>query len=234
MPREVEIEERMKPHFIAMFTVTSLVASVALGDIYYDAEGDIATGNPNLDITSFEVDNDGTNLSMSLTVSNLDADWGNYMVFMDILGMPDNYNGSGDNDNPWFRDVGGLEGTDIFVGSWAGGGGGMQYWEFYDSGWNQPDTTYSMSIDWATSTITWDLFGFVTAMENMGVDTIGFEVATTGGNGGDPAIDLLGGEGTQPGWGGGSTSTDLMYYQIPAPGTLALLLVAGIARRRRS
>ena len=36
MPGEVEIEERMKPHFIAMFTVTSLVASVALGDIYLD------------------------------------------------------------------------------------------------------------------------------------------------------------------------------------------------------
>ena len=222
----------MKPHFIAMFTFTSLVASVALGDIYYDTEGDIATGNSNLDITSFEVDNDGTNLSMSLTVSNLDADWGSYMVFMDIPGLPSNYNGSGDNDNPWLRDIGGLSGTDIFLGGWADEGGGMQYWEFQS--WWQQGEWGTLSIDWASSTITWNLVGFVTAMESEGVDTIGFEVATSGGNAGDPAIDLLGGEGTQPGWGNGSTSTDLMYYQIPAPGTLALLLVAGIARRRRS
>ena len=33
MPREVEIEEKMNPRFIAMFAVTSLVASVALGAV---------------------------------------------------------------------------------------------------------------------------------------------------------------------------------------------------------
>ena len=63
-----------------------------------------------------------------------------------------------------------------------------------------------------------------------------FEMATTGGGVGDPAIDLLGGEGTQPGWGGGSTSTDWMHYEfsaIPAPGVLALFAIAGITRRRR-
>ena len=34
-----------------MFIVASCVTSVALGDIYNDPTGDIATGNPNLDIT---------------------------------------------------------------------------------------------------------------------------------------------------------------------------------------
>ena len=72
------------------------------------------------------------------------------------------------------------------------------------------------------------------SLGSQGVETIGFEVATTGGSWGDPAIDLLGGEGTQPGWGGGSTITDLQYFTIPAPGTLALLMMAGICRRRRS
>ena len=76
-------------------------------------------------------------------------------------------------------------------------------------------------------------------MEFNGVsfDGISFEVATTGGGWGDPAIDLLGGEGTQPGWGQGSQSTDWNYYQfstIPSPGALALLALAGLARRRRS
>ena len=67
-----------------------------------------------------------------------------------------------------------------------------------------------------------------------GVTEIGFEVGTTGGGWGDPAIDLLGNEGTQPGWGGGSTITDLQYFTIPAPSALALLAMAGLSRRRRS
>ena len=85
MPREVEIEERMKPNFIAMFTVTSLVASVALGDIYVDPTGDIATGNPNLDITQVEVTDNGADLFVSMTFADLDADWGNYLLFIDVF-----------------------------------------------------------------------------------------------------------------------------------------------------
>ena len=124
MPKEVEIEERMNPRFIAMFTVTSLVASVAVGDIYYDSEGDIATGNSNLDITQVEVTTNGWDLSISITVADLNADWGNYLIFMDYDGA----SGAPENNNPWGRDVGGYEGFDSFTGAWLNDGGGYQHW----------------------------------------------------------------------------------------------------------
>ena len=63
------------------------VTGVAVSDIWYDPTGDIATGNPNLDITSFEVTDDGQDLTMTLTVDELNSDWGNYMVFMDLHGF---------------------------------------------------------------------------------------------------------------------------------------------------
>ena len=234
MPREVEIEERMKPHFIAMFTVTSLVASVALGDIYVDPTGDIATGNPNLDITQVEVTDNGEDLFVSMTVADLDADWGNYLLFTSLPGT----SGSGDNDNPWGRNISGLEGANWFSGTWLTGGGGIDTQTYFGGmGW-QPGTwdifDSSVSIDWATSTITWTYSDFVSMASAMGHSGIDFEVATTGGNWGDPAIDTLGGQGGN--WGEGSTGawTYHEFTGVPAPGALALLMMAGIGRRRRS
>ena len=219
----------MKPYFIAMFTVTSLFAGAAMGDIYYDAEGDIATGNSNLDITQVEVTTNGWDLSISITVADLNADWGNYLIFMDY----DPANGAPENNNPWGRDIGGYAGFDSFTGGWLNDGGGYQQWAFAGDNWYQQYETQP-TIDWASSTITFNYMDLAYSLGSQGVDTIGFEVATTGGDWGNPAIDLLGGEGTQPGWGGGSTITDLQYFTIPAPSALALLMMAGIGRRRRS
>ena len=215
---------------IGIFVVSSLVTVVAMGDIYMDPTGDIATGNANLDITQVEVTDNGTDLVVRLTVDDLNGDWGKYMLFMDTQS-----GGSGDNDNPWGRDVGGLSGMDIFAGSWIDGGGGVVVAEYADPGWNQnTGIATSTWIDWDTNTIEWNFYDLVTDLIAAGVTGFDFEVATTGGGWGDPAIDLLGGEGTQGGWGQGSTSTDLMHYELPAPGALALLAIAGLDRRRRS
>jgi hypothetical protein len=215
---------------IGILVVPALATTVAMGDIYMDPVGDIATGNANLDITQVEVTDNGTDLIVRLTVDNLDGDWGKYLFFADFTD-----GGSSDNDNPWFRNIGGLSGTDYFVGSWLDGGGGASASYHYDGGWQGGDSP-AMSIDWATSTITWTLTDLMSEAMASGATGFDFEVATTGGNGGDPAIDLLGGEGTQPGWGGGSTSTDWMHYEfsaVPAPSAIALLAMAGLARRRR-
>ncbi|MEE2907888.1 MAG: MYXO-CTERM sorting domain-containing protein [Planctomycetota bacterium] len=202
--------------------------STAIGSTYTDPVGDIATGNANLDIVSVEVVDDGWDVEISLTVSDLDGDWGKYMVFFDYTA-----GGSGDNDNPWIRDVAGLEGMDLFLGSWADGGGGAAMNAHNGSGWGDSDIGVTTQINWEGDTITWRLAGFMNELANSGAAGFSFEIATTGGNQGDPAIDLLGGEDTQPGWGQGSTSTDQAFYAIPAPGALALLGLAGLAGRRR-
>jgi len=219
----------------ALCVVTSLVTSVAMADMYYDPTGDIATGNPNLDITSVEMSTSGWDLVVTITVDDLNADWGKYMVFMDF---GDDYLGefgAPENNNPWGRDVGGYAGFDSFTGIWIDGGGGMaQYGWGGAGGWNELYSGPYVNIDWENNSITFGYMDLAYALGVNGVTEIGFEVGTTGGGWGDPAIDLLGNEGTQPGWGGGSTITDLQYFTIPAPSALALLAMAGLSRRRRS
>ena len=210
----------------------SLVTTVAMGDIYYDPVGDIATGNPNLDITQVEMTTSGWDLQVTITLDSLDADWGNYMIFMeygdDYLGEF----GAPDNDNPWGRNVAGYAGFDAFTGIYLSGGGGMLQYAWGGDSWNEVYSS-SVNIDWDNNSITISYMDLAYALGASGVTTIGFEVGTTGGNWGDPAIDLLGGEGTQSGWGGVSVITDLQYFTIPAPGALALLALAGLGRRRR-
>ena len=216
---------------IGIFVSSLLVTAVAVGDIYTDPFGDIATGNPNLDITQVEVTDNGVDFFVSMTVADLDADWGNYLLFTSVPGA----SGSGDNDNPWGRNISGLEDAQWFSGTWLAGGGGIDT-QTYDGGWH-PGTwgafDSSVSIDWATSTITWTYSDFVGLLSGGGYEGIDFEVATTGGNWGDPAIDTLGGQGGN--WGEGSTGA-WTYYEfstVPAPGAFVLLAVAGFSRRRR-
>ncbi|MCH2140342.1 MAG: hypothetical protein MK100_04830 [Phycisphaerales bacterium] len=210
---------------------SGLMVAPAFGAVYTDPVGDIATGNPNLDITQIEINDDGNDLVVRMTVDQLDADWGKYLFFMDALD-----GGSGDNDNPWGRDIGGLAGMDIFLGTWLDGGGGVQGYEYSASGWGGLSYAVSVWADWDNNTVEWNFVNLVADMSALGVTGFDFEAATTGGGAGDPAIDLIGAEGTQPGWGGGSTSTDLLHYDfstIPAPGLLMMFGLAGLATRRR-
>ena len=228
------MERRMKK-LIGMFAVTSLISGAVFADMYYDPEGDIATGNPNLDITSFEITDNGDDLFMTIEVADLSDDWGNYMIFLDIPGMENlnpGFSGSGDNDNPWGRDVSGLAGTDFFLG---GGSWGNETYRYYGSGWeNHSDTDWVSSFfDSSANTMTFVFNDLVTDSMTYGFEGVNFEVGTTGGNWSDPAIDLLNGTGGN--WGGSSEGA-WEYYQfstVPAPSALALLAVAGLVRRRR-
>ena len=225
--------ERSLKKALGIFVSTLLVTSVAVGDIYTDPTGDITTGTPNLDITSVEMTTSGWDLLVTITVADLNADWGKYMVFMDY---GDNYNGNfgaPENNNPWGRNVIGHAGFDSFTGIWLNGGGGLEHYGWDGSGWHGQYSGPGIDIDWDNNSITFGYMDLAYALASDGVTQIGFEVGTTGGNWGDPAIDLLGGEGPQAGWGGVSVITDLQYFTLPAPGALALLAMAGLGRRRR-
>ena len=220
-------------NLIGIVVVTSLVTSVALAEMYYDATGDIATGNANLDITSAEMSISGGDLLVTITVDDLNADWGKYMVFMDY---GDDYLGefgAPENNNPWGRDVAGYAGFDSFTGIWLDGGGGMSQNAWSSGGWYEQFSAPLVDIDFANNSITFGYMDLVQTLDANGVTEIGFEVGSTGGGWGDPAIDLLGNEGVQGGWGQGSTITDLQYFTIPAPSALALLALAGLTNRRR-
>jgi len=220
-------------NLIGIVVVTSLVTSVALAEMYYDATGDIATGNANLDITSAEMSISGGDLLVTITVDDLNGDWGKYMVFMDY---GDDYLGefgAPENDNPWGRDVAGYAGFDSFTGIWLDGGGGMSQNAWSSGGWYVQPNDQLVDIDFANNSITFAYMDLVQTLDANGVTEIGFEVGSTGGGWGDPAIDLLGNEGVQGGWGQGSTITDLQYFTIPAPSALVLLALAGLTNRRR-
>jgi hypothetical protein len=220
-------------NLIGIVVVTSLVTSVALAEMYYDATGDIATGNANLDITSAEMSISGGDLLVTITVDDLNADWGKYMVFMDY---GDDYLGefgAPENNNPWGRDVAGYAGFDSFTGIWLDGGGGMSQNAWSSGGWYEQFSAPLVDIDFANNSITFGYMDLVQTLDANGVTEIGFEVGSTGGGPSDPAIDLLGNEGVQGGWGQGSTITDLQYFTIPAPSALALLALAGLTNRRR-
>ena len=222
-------------NLIGIVVVTSLVTSVALAEMYYDATGDIATGNANLDITSAEMSISGGDLLVTITVDDLNEndDWGKYMVFMDY---GDDYLGefgAPENNNPWGRDVAGYAGFDSFTGIWLDGGGGMSQNAWSSGGWYEQFNGPLVDIDFANNSITIGYMDLVQTLDANGVTEIGFEVGSTGGGSSDPAIDLLGNEGVQGGWGQGSTITDLQYFTIPAPSALALLALAGLTNRRR-
>ena len=62
-------------------------------------------------------------------------------------------------------------------------------------------------------------------------DTFSFDLASTGGGGGDPAIDLLSTDVVQAGWGKNSTAPMAYSYTVvPTPGVLALI---GLSNRHR-
>ena len=207
-------------------------APAALADVYYDAVGDIAVGNANLDITQVEVTNDDDNLYMTLSLNGWE-DWTKLLVFMDA-GAGDTTSGT---DNPWGRAISTDWDFGSFYGTFFDSGDVVQDWNWDGSGWDlTAESSPGVDRGAATVSYTW-------ALSALGIgagDTISFDVATTGGNGGDPGIDLASTSTVQPAWGAGtSQSITPLTYTLPStpvvPGIGGIFALAGIGlvgRRR--
>ena len=125
----------------------------------------------------------------------------------------------------------GTNAIDAFAGIWVDGDGGSQTFTASNNGnWNGSDLGSQITISGNKVSTKFSLDDL-----GLGVgDVIKFDVGTTGENNGDPATDLISIGSTAATWGGVATAGELRSYTlVPAPGSLALLGLAGFATRRR-
>lgn len=228
--------------FLAAATSIS-VHAVVITDSANDIDPGIATAGGSLDILSMEVTNTPTDLLMTLTVNgdiSSPTDWGQFMIGI-ATGGTGTTTGNG-----WVRPInmdspGG--GMDYWIGSWVNAAGGSQLWSYNGSSWTNtgalPGFTFTPGV---TSNIT-----YTTSLASLGLsvgDTFYFDAYSSGGGGGDSAVDALSNPNISiVSWGQiytSNTTNGISSYQIiPEPVSLALLGLAGAAfglhrlRRRR-
>ena len=245
----------------AAFAVSSSFAVEGSTSPYSDPAGDIdagiSTGNGTLDILGMEVSNTATDITFTLTVNgNISTtDWGKFMVGIATGKTDGTLTGNGwdrpinlsyDND-PFAVQVLGMN---HWIGSWVDAGGGAQFFT-YNSGtllWEGPAalTNFSLSAG-ATSEINMSLS--LVSMSLLPGDVIYFDAYSSGGGGGDSAIDALANPNVSiTDWAGPYTSyataaggPGLNSYTVavPEPSTYALLTLGalalgGYAARRRA
>lgn len=226
---------------LAIMALLALVAVPAQASVfsvtYNDSVGDVFTGAGGgiLDIVSLEVSNDATNISFKFTLAGdvLAAEWGKYMVIIDSAPGGD---AAG---NGWGRPISMPSGADSWIGSWVDGGDGMELYN-YSGGWPFPPNyatwlgSPEIGISKTSNTVT--LTSTLAAMNLSIGQTFLFDAFTSGGGGGDGAIDSLGNPNQQVGdWGDFSEAHPLTYRVKPEPTTLTLLGIGALLmiRRRR-
>lgn len=203
----------------------AVAASANAGVVYNDATFDtFDNGLANLDISSVEVTNDDTTLSIWVTTREF-ANWTKYMLFL-------NTGGAGTGSNAWSRPVD-LNGQtiDFFAGSWVDQpSNNTQFVNWGGSEWNWGGAqTLSNSVSGNTV-----CFSFSLASLGLSAgDSLLFDVATSGG-GNDPGVDHLSRATLATnGWGEASVAGEFLKYNvIPAPGAFALVGLAGLMGRR--
>lgn len=223
---------------IAALVVAIAAMPASASIIYQDSVNDVFTGAGGgiLDIVSLEVNNDATNISFKFTLAgDVDlTDWGKYMVILDTVPGGDPVG------NGWARPISMTSGADYWIGSWVDSGNGAELYN-YSGVWSRTEATYDpapfndISISKSGNTVT-----ITTLLANMGLsagDIVFLDAFTSGGGGGDGAIDSLGNPNQQVGdWGEPSNAHPVTYQvKVPEPSTMALIGLGALAliRRRR-
>lgn len=259
------------------FILSAALAIVAIGmavfavegssSPYTDAIGDIdpgiTTANGTLDIVGMEVSNTPTDITFRLTVNGPvnDPNWAKYMIGIATGKTDGTQSGNGwgrpinlsyDND-PFAANVLGMN---YWVGSWVDGGNGSEVYSFDDTAttWTRLGATWDAGTypypyivtPGAQSTIEWQ---FPLSLLNLTAgDLMYFDVYSSGGGGGDSAIDSLANPNISvTGWGGPYTSyatvaggpgLNSYIVQVPEPSTIAMAAGAALGglvmlRRRK-
>lgn len=236
--------------FVSGIALTA-VASTAQAQVstYTDAANDIdpgiSTAGGTLDILGMEISNTASDIVFRLTVNgNISStDWGKFMVGIARVGGSGTTTGNG-----WNRPINmnAASGMTNWLGGWVDGGGGAESYVFQTSAFSRVGATWNGDFPGsfafaaaATSSVTWTV-----SLASMGLsvgDTFLFDAYSSGGGGGDSAIDALANPNVSvTGWGGpytsGGSNPIYSYTVVPAPGAVALLGLAGLiaGRRRRA
>jgi len=219
-----------------LFAVGSALAVVAGAQavLFTDAAGDVAVpGNPfpHMDILSVNVTNTASSITFDIALagSPIATNWGKYnMVARKVGASPLD---TGLQNNPWARNYQLMGGSNAFIGSWVDQpSSNQQNWTFNGS-WNLVNTV--------SNTVTATNVILTSNLADLGLavgDQIVFDVVTTGGNGGDTAVDSLTGP-VPAGWGDFVSLHGEQYNitAVPEPATMAVLGLgaAALIRRRR-
>jgi hypothetical protein len=212
-------------------------------DLYTDSANDIdpgiATAGGTLDILSLEITNNASDIVFKLTVNgSVNAtDWGKFMIGMAQGGA------AASNGNGWGRPINmdsPIGGMTRWIGWWVDGGGGAENLVFSGGSWSLAGATYNGNFGGFFAAAGNEMT-YTMSLSSLGLnlgDTFYFDAYSSGGGGGDSAIDALANPNQSvSSWGDTYTSTGtnlFSYTVVPAPAALAVLGAFGLVRGRRS
>ncbi len=194
---------KLNPYLLALGLAAG-AASAQTTQNYTDATGEVAVGTfPHLDITSVDLTVNGGDVTfrINLAGSPVATNWGKYMI-----GIRSNPGGT-TSGNGWGRPINMAGGMTHWIGSWVDDGGsptnsGGQVFNF-TTGWSNSGTPPAVSRDATGVTIVTT----TTALALSPGESFSFDVYTSGGGGGDSAVDALSAPASSiTGWGGPFTT----------------------------
>ena len=221
------------------------INSAFAAQTYTDAIGEtINSAGGTIDFVGAEVSNTATDLVISLKVDGNvgTTDWGKFMIGIATTKTDGTTSGNG-----WNRAINlsapSGKGMNFWTGAWVDGGGGSELYK-YTSGtptgsWSNIGSSNQQIGTYATGK---SLLTYTYSLATLGVtvgDTIYFDAYSSGGGGGDGAIDALANSAQSIGaWGDSYTSSgpNLNSYTVipePSTGVLMGLGVAGLLVVRR-
>ncbi len=215
------------------------LATTANAVTYNDTVGDILPTNAIMDIVSMEVTNDLSNITFKLKLNGdvVATDWGKYMIGIDKAP------GGDPTGNGWARPISQPSGMDLWLGSWVDSGNGLETYS-YGGAWSLTGATYNGTPNLTISKLA-DTVTLTVGLANLGLapgNIIFFDAFSSGGGGGDGAVDSLANPnqsianwGDAYAFGPGSNNPELTYLVVPEPATLTALGLGALAliRRRR-
>jgi hypothetical protein len=205
---------------LAGVLLLKIVGAASAGQLYNDTSGDVIVPGspfPHLDIASVAVSNTATDLVFKINLNGdpVATDWGKYMIGIDSTA------GGDPAGNGWGRPIGMSSGMDFWLGGWADSGSGLELRNWTGSSWGLQAASYNAVPPLATPTKTSSSYTVSVPLAYMGLgigSTFSFDVYSSGGGGGDSAVDALGNLSPSiSDWGNPYNSGEL--YRDRGPGT---------------